>query len=490
MGATEVFGRLRGFFGARIWRVHLADLPRHRAAAYRAARIGYVSVRGFFQNDLMLRAGALTYFSVLSLVPFLAFAFAILKGLGVYRGFIDGTVRPYLQETFAANPALHGALERTLEFVDRTDVSRLGTLAILFLLYTSVTLISTVEEALNDVFGATTKRSFLRQLTDYTTLLVTAPILLVVATSLSAAAQSSRFVAFMRGRLALGPVIDFVVGVTPMLAVGLALFAMYVILPNVRIRLASALLGAGVAAVAWQAVLVLHVQLQLGVARYNALYSGLAALPIFLVWTYVSWLVVLVGAQLAASHQNEQVVRQTFRMRHADQALKEAVAVALGALVARDYLDGRARRTAAALADDLEVPAALVEQVLESLTSAGLLVRAVSGREITYVPGGDVDRIRADDLRQALRRDALGDELREPLLRRLGPKVEPVLRAVVLDRGGVPDVSLRALAASLSAQGAAPRPRPHRRPGDPGEERLDDREPVEAFDPKQPDQPA
>jgi membrane protein len=454
--ASGVVARVRSFFGAGIWRAS-SELPRPRALAYQASRIAYSTVRGFFDNRLMLRAAALTYFSVLSVVPLLAFAFAVLKGFGAYRSFIDGTVRPYLRETFAPNPALHGAIERMLEFVDRTDVSRLGTAAVAFLLYTSVTLISSVEEALNDVFGAKAKRSFLRQLTDYTTLLVTAPILLVLATTLSTAAQSSRFVAFLRDRLALGPVIDFLVGATPVLAVGVALFAILVILPNARIRLSSALLGAGVAAVLWEGALVLHVRSQLGVARYNALYSGLAAVPIFLVWTYVSWVVVLVGAQLAASHQNEQTVRQRFRLRHADQALREMVAVALGAVIARDFLAGGPRRSAAALAELLGVPPQLVDEVLEALVRAGLVARALSGRELAYLPGGDVDRISAADLREALRRDPDAREIRDAVGRELGPELQRLLREVEAggSRGGG-GPTLRELAASL-VEGAAPR---------------------------------
>jgi membrane protein len=485
--ASGVIARVRSFFGARIWRVSPAELPRPRAAAYQASRIAYSTVRGFFENRLMLRAAALTYFSVLSVVPLLAFAFAVLKGFGAYRSFIDGTVRPYLQETFAPNPALHGAIERMLQFVDQTDVSRLGTAAVAFLLYTSVTLISSVEEALNDVFGAKAKRSFLRQLTDYTTLLVTAPILLVLATTVSTAAQSSRFVSFLRETLALGPVIDFLVGATPVIAVGVALFAILVILPNVRIRASSALLGAAVAALLWEGALVLHVKSQLGVARYNALYSGLAAVPIFLVWTYVSWVVVLVGAQLAASHQNEQAVRQRFRLRHADQALREMVAVALGAVIARDFLDGGPRRSAASLAELLEVPSQLVDDVLDALVRSGLVMRAVSGREIAYLPGGDVDRILADDLRDALRRDPDAGEIRSAVGRELGPELQRLLREVEAGRtrreGGL---TLRDLAASLG-HGAVPRaprrtapPAPPQRGGNGGD----------VLDPKQPDLPA
>jgi membrane protein len=486
--AREIVGRVRRYFGAQIWRVTLDDLPRHRAIAYHASRVAYAAVRGFFENGLMTRAAALTYYSALSVVPLLAFAFAILKGFGAYRSFIDGTVRPYLLETFAANPALLEAMERILRFVDQTDVSRLGTLALVFLLYTSVALISSVEEALNGVFGAKSQRSFLRQLTDYTTLLVTAPLLVVVATTLSTAAQSSSLVAFLRDRLALGAVIDFVVGLAPLVAVGLAFFAIYVILPNVRIRPLSALLGAAVGALLWQGALVLHVRSQLGVARYNALYSGLGAIPIFLVWTYVSWMVVLSGAQLAASHQNERVARQRFRARRADQALREMLAVAVGAMVTRDFLDGGPRRDAAALAALLEVPPQLVEEVLEALVRAGMVARAVCGSEIGYVPGKDIDAVGTDELRQAVRRDPGAEEVREDVAGQLGPGLAPILRAVEGGDGASRGVTLRKLAAAAGSRGdrRPPPPPPGARPD--REDRGDGgREPI---DPKQPDLPA
>ena len=119
----------------------------------------------------------------------------------------------------------------------------------------------------------------MRQITDYVTLLVTTPILLFAAATVSAAAQSSSVIVFLRERLRLGPTIDFALGFTPLAVAGLAFFAMYVILPNVRVR-PPALLGAALAAVGWQVSLVLHVQLQMGVAKYNALYSVLGALDL------------------------------------------------------------------------------------------------------------------------------------------------------------------------------------------------------------------
>jgi membrane protein len=234
---------------------------------------------------------------------------------------------------------------------------------------------------------------------------------------------------FLRETLALGPVIDFLLRFSSIAIVGVALFTTYMILPNVRTGPRSALLGAAIAAVLWQLALILHVQFQLGVARYNALYSVLGALPIFFVWTYVSWLIVLVGAQLAASHQNARSARQRLHARRADQALKETLAVAIAAHVAHDFLAGGPRRTHVQLAEQLEVPPPAVEEILDHLVRAGLLVRAVVGRDVGYVPGRDVDAVRVSDLRAALRRDAESEEIRAAVERHIGPELQRVLAA-------------------------------------------------------------
>jgi membrane protein len=450
--------RLRTFFTQTIWDVRISGLSASRAALYRGSRIAYSTVREVVQNRLTFRAAALTYFSVLSIVPFLAFAFAVLKGFGAYKTFIDGTVRPYLRGTFEANPALLTAIEKILQFVERTDVSRLGTMGVVFLAYTSISLISNVEVALNDIWKAKAQRPFLRQVTDYVTLLVIAPLLIVVAATFATAAQSSNVMVFLRETMSLGVVIDFLLRFTSMAIAGLALFATYMILPNVRTRFWSALLGAAIAAALWQGALVLHVQFQMGVARYNALYSVLGAIPIFFVWTYVSWVIVLVGAQIAASHQNEQADRQRLHARRADQALKETLAVAIAARVARDFLDELPRRTDAALADLLEVPPPTVEEILEALVRNGLLARAVCGREIGYVPGRDLDAIRVSDLRDALRREAQADDIRAIVERQLGPSLQRVVSAIDDEiRTSVLNRTLRELAALVGeAPAAAP----------------------------------
>ena len=442
--------RLRLFFTERIWAVRIADLRHGRALLYRVSRVAYSSIRGFVANRLTVRAAALTYYSVLSVVPFLAFTFAILKGFGAYASFIDATVSPYLRETFGGNPALLASIERILEFVDRTNVSTLGALGLVVLVYTSVSLLSSVEDALNEIWGAKTKRSFLRQVTDYVTLLVTTPLLIVAAATAATAAQSSRIVLFLRDALALGAVIDFLLHFTSLAVVGVAFFAIYTILPNVRVRPISAALGAVVAAVLWQGALVLYVRFQVGVSSYSALYSVLSAIPIFLVWTYVSWVVVLAGAQVAASHQNERTVRQRFRARRADPALRETLALIIAARVARAFLSGGPWRSPTALADVVDVSPLTIEETLEALVRAGVLARTGSGPDVGYLPARDLDAIRVGDVRDALRRDVEAEGIRAELERHLEPELLRLLRdAEEESRRSAWNVTLRQLAAML-----------------------------------------
>lgn len=442
--------RLGLFFTEEIWAVRVRELRRGRALLYRASRVAYSTVRGFFANRLTVRAAALTYYSVLSVVPFLAFAFAVLKGFGAYASFIEGTARPFLHETFGGNAALLGSLERIIQFVDRTGVSTLGAVGLLVLVYTCVSLLSSVEEILNEIWGATTKRSILRQVTDYVTLLVTTPLLVVAGATVATAAQSSRVVLFLRNALDLGGVIDFFLQFTSLAVVAVAFFAIYVILPNVRVRPLSAALGAAVAGVLWQGALVLYVKFQVGMSSYNALYSVLSAIPIFLVWTYVSWLVVLVGAQVAASHQNERVVRQQFRVRRMDSALRENLALASAAHVARDFLSGGPSCTPAALAERLQVPLLMIEGILDGLARAGLLAQTAAGGEVRYLPARDLDTIRVEDVRDALRRDLRADELRAEVERHLPPELLRVFQGAEEERRrSAYNVTLRELAGLL-----------------------------------------
>jgi membrane protein len=477
---------MQGFFAADVWEARLQDLPTGRALAYRVARILFSTWKGFHAHQITSRAAALTYYTVLSIVPFLAFAFALLKGFGAYDRFVNQTVRPYVEATFGANPPLRKALEKVLEFVHHTDVGRLGTVGVFVLLYGAVSLVRNVESALNEIWGARSERSLLRQVTDYTTLIVTTPLLILVATTFATGAQSSGVVSHLRHTWALGAVIDLLLGLTSLVVTVAAIIGLYIILPNLKVRTSSAVLGGVVSGLLWQLALVIHVNAQAGVARYNALYSGFVALPIFLVWTYTSWAIVLMGGVVAASHQNERAARQRLRAEAVDQALKEALALAIAARITAAFLSRRHRPTAASLAEQLEVSPLVVQDLLEALAASGLVAKVLGGREIGYLPAEDVDQVRASDILAAIRRRPEADPLRTTLAENVGPEILTLVDATELFSQRHPrpdDLTLRELCdIAREDRGATSAPAGAAQEGDEAS--------ASAVDGKQPDLPS
>ncbi|HEY0709422.1 MAG TPA: YihY/virulence factor BrkB family protein [Polyangia bacterium] len=440
------------FFGARIWLPTTGDLRRGQGLLYRMARILYATVQGGREQRLNFRAAALTYFSVLSIVPFLAFAFAVLKGFGEYQRLMDETLRPFLRETFGANPELLAGMEQVLTFVEKTNVSGMGAIGILLLAYTSISLLSNIETSLNDIWGAKTARPFIRQVTDYTTLLVITPLMILAAVAFGALAQSSGVLSFLRDRLALGVLIDLFLKLTSVVLGCIAMTALFVLLPNVKTRLSSAIFGGVIGGILWQALLIAHVKFQIGVANYNALYASFGAIPIFLVWIYMSWRVTLLGAQLAASHQHEQHIHQTKRARHVDQDLRETLAVAIASVATSRFLARLPPPTPTELAAGLQAPVPTVDELVDTLAKRGVLVRAVAGSEIAYVPGRDVDALRLSDIREAVRVDPCADELKEDVKEQLGADMIALLERIERSgRDNEDNLTLRQLAALAAA---------------------------------------
>jgi membrane protein len=458
LNARRTWERAQKFFGARIWAAGLDEVRRSQALLYRGARILYATVLGYRQKRLNFRAAALTYFSVLSVVPFLAFAFAALKGFGMYKRLVDETLRPYLASTFGENPSLLRGFEQVLGYVDQTDFSKMTAVGVLFLAYTSISLLSTIETALNDVWDAKTSRPLLRQITDYTTMMVVTPLLMLAAITLGTAASSSGVVRFLRETVVLGPLYAVLIRVGSVLLTCMALTAVYILMPNVRTRTSSALLGGVVGGLLWQGALLAHVKLQVGVANYNAVYSSLGAVPIFLVWLYISWMIVLLGAQLAASHQNEQGLRQAMQARRADQEVRELLAVASAAEITRRFLDGAPPPTHPELTELLDAPAPTVQEVLNAMVKVGIVARVVCGQELGHLPARDVDSVRLFDVREAVRTSPEAVEIKEAVESRLRDSLRELIRMEEASyRQGAGSLTLRQLAQHASSH-ARPRP--------------------------------
>jgi membrane protein len=339
-------------------------------------------------------------------------------------------VQPYVKQHLAENAALAEAVDKVFGFVGATNVSGLGVVGLVFLGYSALSLLASVESVLNDIWDVQRGRRLFRRFTDYVTMAVTTPLLVLAAVTLGTAAQSSGLVGVLRHRLGLGGIIDLGLRFTSLAGTCLAMTAVMLVMPNTHVRAASGLIGGVTAAILWQLALALEVHLQVGVANYNALYSGFAALPVFLVWVYASWLTVLVGAEVAASYQNEQRATQRRRARRANDAVREAVGLAVAVRLARVFQEGAPRPSTADLAADLAAPLPLVEQAADRLARSGILVATQAGDEHVFALGQAPHHVTAWDVITTLRGagGAGGRDLEVQL--QLDPRVLDVLEGL------------------------------------------------------------
>lgn len=411
---TNLRGRLeraQHFFSTEVWEVRLDQLPKRQALRYRAARIAYCAAQGmFFSDTLHVRAAALTYFTVLSLVPLLAFIFAILKGFGAYDALVERTLRPYVLATFEGNEALQRAFDQILDFVQGTGVASLGVFGLLTLLYAATRLLHNVEEALNHIWNVPAGRSPLRQLTDYAAIIMVTPLCLLLAAGLGTVSQLVDVLKSVEERLGMGGFLDWSMAVLgPFAVILLGLLFLYVVMPNTSVNVRSALVGAAVGGVLWYAMLIVHVRFQVGVARFNALYSSFGVIPIFLVWVYVSWLAVMVGAQVAATSQKERSQTQRMREAASDQDYREAVGLSALLRIAQAFVRGEAAPGLSALGAELDVSEQLLDDLLRRVERAGLVVRAGEADGKRFVLARMPESISVKDVLDALRKGGSED---------------------------------------------------------------------------------
>ncbi len=408
------------FLADDLWERELGSLTTFRAWLYKLTRVAYLTARGFHNDRCMLRASALTFMTGLSIVPLLAFVFAVAKGLGAYDSLLGDVILPMLDQHLGSGDVaggiesgseVRGAIEQVLAMVQNTRVSSLGTFGAAILVYTIVKMLGSIEQTFNEIWGVHKSRSLLRKLSDYLSIIVVVPILLTSATALTTYLQGQSLLANASETLGLNSLLSVYGRVAPFVAVWIGFTFVYMFMPNTRVRLRSAVLGGLVGGALWQLAQILHLRFQVGVANYNAIYSTFAALPIFMFWMYLSWTTVLLGAEVACAHQQEPSFRQVMRARNHDNVYLQSVAVRLMGRVAVEFLAGREPLNTAQLADGLQVPERSIDEILGALQSAGIVcVGEESVRKAPDVlPARDLQFIRIQEILDALQGEGTAD---------------------------------------------------------------------------------
>ncbi len=352
-------------------------------------------VRAFDHDRVLLHASALTYVTLLSLVPFLALAFAILTGLGVPR-----KMEPWIMGRISAGS--EEVAQRILAYIDNIKVGSLGTVGVIGLLVTVVLVMGNIERAFNHIWGVDRPRRWARKFADFLSVVLVFPFLILAASSLNALLKNAppnvvggaaRHLWIEAGRILL-------LG-APHLFVIAALTLLYIFMPNTRVRFASAVAGGVVAGVILEITQALYFHFQIGAAKYNAIYGAMAQLPVFLVWIYLSWVVTLLGAEVAWAVQIEHGRRRAGEVDLPPASPLECLHLELLRLVAQRFQAGEGASAAAQIATLTGLGAATCQTVLEGLTDAGLLL-SDDGDPTGYVPERPADTLTLHEVRVLL----------------------------------------------------------------------------------------
>jgi membrane protein len=365
-----------------------------------------MTLEGFVRDRLLLRASGLSYFSVLSLVPLLTVVISIVGSLGVGIDFAEMVV----SQVAAGSPE---AQARILALVREANLTGLGTLGAATLFLTTVLGIGNVESALNAIWGVRQERTLARRFADYLAVLVVAPLLLASALSLATTLQSQWLVQKLFEYRLFSLLSDLGLRQAPTVVLALGFAFLYWFLPNTTVRPFAAMLGGALAAVGVVTAQRLYLGLNVGVLRYDALFGGVAALPLLFVWIYVFWAIVLFGAEIAFAYDNLPRYRREVKGRPASPAEREAIGLRIALEVARAFRDGGPVWTADALAEALDAPVRSVRDVLAQLEGAGVVAaRGAVEKEGGYQLGRSAERVLVTDVLRALRGEresALGD---------------------------------------------------------------------------------
>lgn len=382
-----------------IWDRPLIDLPIWQRALFIGGRIGWAVVRDLLGGALSLRAMSLVYTTLLSMVPALAIAFAVFRAFG-FDSYIETMLTDFLSPLGDQGAQI---TRQMMEFVNRVNVNVLGTVGFAFLLYTVISLINKVETAFNSIWRVEASRSFARQFTEIVSMSVLGPLLVLTVFGIMAGAVSNSFL----GGLAENPVVHYVVEQSSRLlpyAILIGAFGfIYRMIPNTRVNLDAALVGATVAGVAWGAAGWTFATFVVKSAQYVAIYSAFASLVFFMIWLYAAWLILLGGCAIAFYYQNRAYLSPFAGVRLLTLRQVDRMSVQALLLVHEAFERGQTPWTEEALARRLHVPMEAMGEISAALCEAGLLTFA-TGTPSRFVPCRPADKTQVADVLTAIRK--------------------------------------------------------------------------------------
>jgi len=357
----------RGLVHERLWEDLPPNASRFARGAQSFVRVATIVAAGFIDDLCLTRASALAFATLIALVPVLALLFAVLRGLGWHGARLETLV---LSKATLLSPQ---AIDTIVSYVDNVNFAGLGVLGAGFLLVTFASVVSSVEGAFNAIWDDVPGRTLGRRISHYFAVLVIAPILLVLTLSSSAAVRGHPLYLWLASSWGLGAALEYTFAYVGWVVSWILFAFLYMFVPNTRVRFVPAVVGGILAGSIWQLTQWLYLSFQIGVSNYDAIYGALAQLPLLMAWVYISWIIVLFGAEVAHALQTLDVVSRERRVaKKSGQAFREWIGLSIAVELARAAMRKSDPLSADGLARLLDVPLRTVRETLAALARDGL----------------------------------------------------------------------------------------------------------------------
>jgi membrane protein len=408
-GIGDLISNFFHFIRVDIWRIRLADLPFGRSFLIKQLRMIILAFRGYDEDRCLLRASSLTFYTLLSIVPVAAMFFGVAKGFGFERRLQE--------ELFNRFPGQEEVLNQIISFsnslLEQTQGGLIAGIGMLVLFWSVLKVLGHIEMALNDIWGIKESRSWGRKFSDYLSIMLISPLLVLISGSATVFIKTQVTQVTQKVELlgVISPLIFLLLNFTPYVLIWTLFTILYVIMPNTKVNFKAGLLGGVVAGTLYQIAQWGYISFQIGAAKYNAIYGSFAALPLFLMWLQISWWIVLFGAELSFANQNVDTYEYEPDSLKVSPGFKKLLALQIAHLVIKKFENGDRPLTDSQISAQLEMPIRLVHNLLFDLVESGLVseIKTKADKKFAYQPARDINKMTIQYVLEALDRSGTDD---------------------------------------------------------------------------------
>lgn len=382
------------FFTNDIWHVSLDRFPKWQWPFIKTIRIILLSVRDFNEKQLILRSSALTYYTLLSIVPVIAMIFGIAQGFGLEK-YID----EQLNAALSGQPqVLENLKAYSHNMLRNTQGGWVAGLGFVLLLWSVVQVLGNIEDALNSIWYVKQARTWTRKFTDYLSIMVVAPIFIILSGTVNIFITTE--IQSLAAKLSIlgGTVTDLIIisiKFVPFLSTWLLFFLIYTVMPNTRVKLRSAFIAGVIAGTCFQLFQWGYIEFQVGVSRLNAIYGSFASIPLFITWLYFSWTIVLVGAEISYSIQHVFTFEAQEKSKKISHEMRMLYHLYVMHFIAKAFKEEKGAPSLTEIASSLDIPNAICRMVLDNAIRANLVIESthIKSKELVFTPGVEIAKL-------------------------------------------------------------------------------------------------